>query len=79
MSNEIVAAYIIFGLFSRIFVLIYLTNTPKMVHDMFKTVITIFFKSTCQHFSTLRDGVKHFPICVFPQVSGKTPKFLKQK
>ena len=29
-----------FGLFSRIFALIYLTSTPKMVYDMFKTVIT---------------------------------------
>ena len=54
-----------FGLFSRIFALIYLTSTPKMVFDMFKTVIT--FPSVVNMQTSF-----HF------QRWGKTPNFFQK-
>ena len=48
MSNQIVAVDVIFALFSRVFALIYLTNIPKMVYGMFKTVVTFLLKVNVQ-------------------------------
>ena len=43
-----VASHVIVGLFSRIFVLIYHINTPKMMYDMFKTIIAFILKVNMQ-------------------------------
>ena len=67
-----VAGHVIVGLFSGIFTLIYPTSSPKMVYDMFKTVIGFISKVNMQ--TSLRfKGWGKTPPCVdiLPQIRSK--------